>query len=244
MTAKKQILYLGPDSGGRYSIRLDRPSVAAVKELLEARITEMVRATELVRSELVRVPSEVDIKLGGAKEKILAELVGTKELFNAELRIIDERFKKIDAIHCEQAKALHAAYTAHKDFGDARAKFVDEKFRSIETQFEERDIRVDENKTTSAKGVADAFAAAEKVGQEQTRNFKEVIEKSEAANAKVVDQIQKLLQEIQKSLDDKINALDLRVTRAEGSRSGIVTLSAIVFSFISLLIAIFVALKR
>jgi hypothetical protein len=184
--AKSQTLHLTPSGDGKYVIRLQRESVSAVKELLTSRLTEMNRATELVRSDLVRVPSEVDVKLGGAKEKIFADMAGLKELFAADLRTVGQQFVT-----------------------------VNKQLETIQVQFKEKGLQVDENKAAAAKSVADAFAAAEKVGQEQNRNFKEIVEKSERGTQKVIDQISVQLGTVQKSLDDKVAELRETVTRLE-----------------------------
>ena len=191
MAAKKQTIHLDPDGTGRYSIRLGQQSVAGVKELLETRLTEMNRATELVRAELVRVPSEVDVKLGGAKDKIFSEISNVKDLFAADLRTVGQQFVT-----------------------------VNKQLETIQVQFKEKGLQVDENKAAAAKSVADAFAAAEKVGQEQNRNFKEIVEKSERGTQKVIDQLNVQLTTVQKSLDDKVAELRETVTRIDAAREG------------------------
>jgi hypothetical protein len=166
------------------------------------------------------------LRPGSATEE---RITGLKELLERRLDGIDEATKLVRAELVRVPSDLDKAQSAAKALFDSELRVVDEKFKTvnkqletIQVQFREKGVQVDENKKSSEKSVTDAFAAAEKVGQEQNKNFKEIVEKSEASNTKVIDQLQGLVKEVQKSLDDKVTELRGTVTRLDAAMTNMI----------------------
>jgi hypothetical protein len=105
----------------------------------------------------------------------------------------------------------------------------DEKFRSIDLQFRERDIRTDQAATASKQALdAALLAAKELVGQQNSANV-EAATKAETNFTKQIDQTSVLISTLEKALTDRISNLDgaltdrileikERMDRGEGSK--------------------------
>lgn len=96
----------------------------------------------------------------------------------------------------------------------------EEKFRSIEIQFRERDTRTEQSSKDSKVAVDAALQAAkEAVGKQQEASDR-AIAKSETSTTKQIDEIGKRIADIVKGTDDKIADLKDRLTTIEGKATG------------------------
>ena len=96
----------------------------------------------------------------------------------------------------------------------------EEKFRSIQSQFTERDVRTEQTSRDSKVAVDAALQAAKEAVGEQNRSSALAIAKSETAVVKQIDQQGLLIQTNTSGLDGKINDLKERLTRIEGAGLG------------------------
>lgn len=110
----------------------------------------------------------------------------------------------------------------------------DEKFKSIQVQFLERDVRAEQSSKDSKVAVDAALQAA-----------KEAVGKSEVSTVKQIDQMKEMISEGNKSLDGKVTDVKERLTRLEGKSEGRVVAdtghqmtSSFVVSVMSVLIAL------
>lgn len=101
-------------------------------------------------------------------------------------------------------KLLQAFADRQPTIAEVVAKF-EEKFHGIDTQFKERDQRVEQTAKESKVAVDAAFSAQKEAVSEQNKYGAAAIAKSEAATMKQIDQIILLLTSSVKTLDDKIN---------------------------------------
>lgn len=85
----------------------------------------------------------------------------------------------------------------------------EEKFHSIDVQFHERDVRVEQTAKDTKTAVDAALAAQEKSAGKQADSFALSIGKSENATTKQID-----------ALDEKINDMKDRLMRIEGVKTG------------------------
>jgi cation transport regulator ChaB len=96
----------------------------------------------------------------------------------------------------------------------------EEKFRSIETQFLDRDKRADQTSRDSKVAVDAALQAAKEAVGEQNKSNALAIAKSEATFTKQIDQIILMLGSMQKGTDDKVDDLKSRIQAIESQKKG------------------------
>jgi hypothetical protein len=97
---------------------------------------------------------------------------------------------------------------------------AEEKFRSIEQRFDERDVRTGQAATASAQALAAALQAAKEAVFEQAQAAAKAAEKTELSFSKQIDQIQLQITTVADGLGDKIDDLKGRIDRGEGTAAG------------------------
>ena len=107
---------------------------------------------------------------------------------------------------------------------DLRVKHLreldDERFRSIQMQFVERDTRTEQNSRDSNVSVDAALQAAKEAVGEQNKSSALAIAKSEASTTKQIDQLGVFITSAVSGLDSKINDIKERLTQLEGRGQG------------------------
>src|ERR1035437_4711158 len=98
---------------------------------------------------------------------------------------------------------------------------IDEKFRSIATQFAERDTRTEQTSRDSKVAVDAALQAAKEAVGEQNKSSALAISKSESATTKQIDQQSTLIATATASLSDKLDDLKSRLLGVEGRATGV-----------------------
>jgi hypothetical protein len=146
-------------------------------------------------------------------QQLWREISALEKLLNIEIDAIKTSIK---VAHDD---LVRVPTDVQKQVGNLK-ELHEEKFRSIEIQFAERDTRVE----TTAKDKQDALAAAlqaakELVMQQNTSNAL-AIAKSETATARQIDQLGVVIQTSVKASDEKFDDLKQRVTRIEGMAVG------------------------
>jgi hypothetical protein len=91
----------------------------------------------------------------------------------------------------------------------------DEKFRSIATQFSERDTRTEQTSRDSKVAVDAALQAAKEAVGEQNKSNSLANAKMETAFTKQIDTIGTMIQTNMKATDDKINDMKERLDRGD-----------------------------
>lgn len=91
----------------------------------------------------------------------------------------------------------------------------DERFRGIQVQFDERDVRVKESAAAATTAVNAALQAAKEAVGAQNTSFTLGIDKSEKATLEQINQQRVLLDKTTSSLDEKIDDLKDRMARLE-----------------------------
>jgi len=97
---------------------------------------------------------------------------------------------------------------------------VQVQFRGIETQFQERDTRTEQNSQASTTAINAALQAAKEAVGQQNVSFALATSKSEAATTKQMDGLQVLIQTGTKATDEKIDDIKSRLMRIEGMGVG------------------------
>lgn len=119
---------------------------------------------------------------------------------------------------------LHREINALRELLEAQiaaaAEITLERFRGIETQFNERDKRTEQTARDSKVAVDAAFSAAKEAVAEQNKSSALAIAKSEAGTTKQIDQIQQLIGTIREALEGKINDVKERIGKGDGRSEG------------------------
>ena len=179
--------------------------VHQLKEIITTRLEAMDKAISLLQASTDKAP-----------EKVMHEIVMMKNVIDSRLDAMDK------AIILLQAFADKSPTTAAVDQAVRELRSLhEEKFRSIETQFKERDNRVEQTAKDSKIAVDAAFAASKEAVAEQNKSNALSITKSETAFTKQIDGIISLIQTSTKSTDDKITDIKDRITTIESRGMGI-----------------------
>lgn len=141
-------------------------------------------------------------EVASLREALESKISGQREVLEARIGGMDTAIKLLQAISDRQPDDVD------KKIGHLRT-LHEEKFHSIQVQFKERDVRVEQTARDTKTAVDAALAAQEKSAGKQADTFALSIGKSENATTKQID-----------SLDEKINDLKDRVTRIEGAGKG------------------------
>jgi hypothetical protein len=165
-------------------------------------------------------------------EHLLREIAGLKELVFTRIDGMDKAIKlfnqNITRVPTDVDKQISHLKELHNDrftsFNNAlkdNMSLHDEKFRSIQVQFNERDVRTEQTSRDSKVAVDAALQAAKEAVAEQNRSSALAIAKSETSTVKQIDQQGMLLQTATGALNDKIDDIKNRLTTIEGRTVGI-----------------------
>jgi cation transport regulator ChaB len=97
---------------------------------------------------------------------------------------------------------------------------IDERFKSIETQFKERDTRQEREARDNTVAVNAAFAAQKESALAQDTSNAKAIAKSEAATTESINKLGELQSTTTQALSEKVDDLKDRITTVESLRMG------------------------
>lgn len=152
-------------------------------------------------------------EIASLREVLEAQIRGQREVLEARIDGGDKAIKLLQAISDRQPDDVDKKI-AHLQ------KLHEEKFHSIDVQFSERDIRVEQRATDTKTAVDAALAAQEKMAGNQYQSLTLSINKSEIATNKQIDQMGALIAANKATTDDKNNDFKGRLDRIEGTGKG------------------------
>jgi len=202
-----------PDPTTLTTRQLER-EIAALSEIFEAKLralTERINTFETGSKEaLVAAAQNIQTGLDKAEKSIVVSIdkVQTEQrnaLTDAEKRV-NEKFEGM-------IKSVDEKFAQHRVVDD-------EKFRSIEVQFTERDKRTEQLSIADKTAIAAALQAQKESAVATNVSNAAAIAKSESAFTKQIDQIGTLIGSTASSMNDKINDLKSRLDRGEGRTVG------------------------
>lgn len=162
----------------------------------------------------------MDVKINGLGTVIDSKLACS----NASIDLLRNQIDKIpDQFHrsVDRLKELH-----------------EEKFKSISTQFLERDTRTEQTSRDSKVAVDAALQAAKEAVGEQNKSNAMAIAKSEATFTKQIDQIGVLVTTMSKAIDDKIDDIKGRIQMIEGGKKGASDLFGVIVGGIGVIVGL------
>ena len=192
--------------------------------------TTNVRESKPVPDPTVLTTQQLQREIGGSRELVESRISGFKDTIETRLGGMD---KAITLLQTQSDRLPSLILDAVKQLQSLH----EEKFRSIETQFIERDTRTEQTSRDSKVAVDAALQAAKEAVGEQNKSNALAIAKSEATFTKQIDQIGVLISTLQKGLDEKIDDLRLRMQVTESVKKGGNEVWAIVIGAAGLLLA-------
>lgn len=147
--------------------------------------------------------------------QLLREMEHQRELAETRFEAMD---KAITLLQANVDKSPTIAVVDEKLEGIKN--FFLEMFKSVQTQFSERDTRIDQSARTIETAINTALQSAEKSTTKQNENFAQSVDKTEKGFTKEIDGIKTLLYTSIKSLEDKISANASRITEINGHSQG------------------------
>jgi hypothetical protein len=146
-------------------------------------------------------------------DQLYRELIGLREIIETRLNAIDK------ATTIFQDNLTRMPTEVDKQIAHLK-ELHEEKFRAIQTQFSERDTRVEETARSTKIAVDAALSAAKEAVVAQNLASAAAIAKSEMATSKQIDGIQALIASNNKAQDEKIDDIKGRLDRGEGQTQG------------------------
>jgi len=164
-----------------------------------------------------------------SKTDLRREAASLRELIEARLHALEgvvgavgstiERMPNAAAHEALQQQITHLGVAIKEQIGNLQA-LHEERFAAIQQQFDERDVRGEQEKKASKEALdAALLAQKESVSQQNDANTTAAT-KSETSFTKQIDQIGTLIATLEKSLTDRITELKERIDRGEGVDSG------------------------
>jgi hypothetical protein len=142
-------------------------------------------------------------------QQLEREIAHLKELFASRLAEMDKAVQLLQ-MSANRSPTINEVFLQHE-----------ERFKSIVTQFAERDTRAAESIAQSKTAVDAALQAAkEAFGQSQQASDRSIA-KSEASITKQIDQIGEIMAQGTKASDEKIDDLKERLASLDGRRGGV-----------------------
>lgn len=151
--------------------------------------------------------------------QINREIAALREILEARLGGMDARFVQL---HVEFDKVPFSVEKIVQKLQDLH----EEKFKSIQTQFTERDTRTEQTSRDSKVAVDAALSAAKEAVSAQTIASQREILKSETATTKQIDSIVSLIQTMTKASDEKIDSIKnliMAATKASDEKTSAIT---------------------
>jgi hypothetical protein len=176
-----------------------------------------------------------------AKDQLRREIQCLREIIETRLDAIDRATVLLQTYQGGMPKLMQEAVVHAQTLMDERLRTQEEKFRSIQIQFTERDTRAEQTSRDSKVAVDAALQAAKEAVGAQNASSALAIAKSEAATMKQIDQLGTLFQTGMGSLDSKISDLKDRLTLIEGRTAGMTGQQATQQTSSSFVLAIVVA---
>lgn len=185
-------------------------------------------------------PTELTDRAIARAEKSLTSYI------DGQLAIRDERLAGIDRATELRLGGIEGIPTSIREQVEHLERLHDERFRSVDQRFVERDIRAEREARDNKVAVDAAFAAQKEAAAKQDEGNQKAIDKSETATAEKIDKLAELFRTTTDALADKIDDLKERQNAAnatiagsgahrEGSREGAADLRTVALFGLSLL---------
>lgn len=130
-----------------------------------------------------------------------------KDYVDGQLAVRDERLNGIDTATNLRLKEIDRIPVTIRENITSLELLHDEKFKSIETQFKERDTRSERESRDNKVAVDAAFAAQKEAAAKQDEANQKAIDKSEIATNEKINKLEQLVSVKTDALSDKIDTV-------------------------------------
>ena len=159
-------------------------------------------------------------EIGALREILTGQITGQREAFEARLTGMDRAVDLLQAWRDGQPGVVDARIDHLSKLLNERFNTVGQQFKGIDTQFDERDVRVREAALSQTTAVNAALQAQKEAAGEQAKSFSLSIDKSEKGTLEQINQQRVLLEKTNDALDSKISDLKDRINRIEATAAG------------------------
>lgn len=194
--------------------------IAHLHSLVWERLGGMEKSIEALRQLTWEHFASIALQFAGLQLQFDERDTRAEQALHAHAMTLATQIKTIDdALDQVQGELRTRPEAIERRVGQLQA-LHEEKFKSIQTQFVERDTRTEQTSRDSKVAVDAALQAAKEAVSEQNRASSLSISKSETATTKQIDQQGQLIASATAALNDKIDDLKSRLTLIEGRGSG------------------------
>jgi chromosome segregation ATPase len=153
-------------------------------------------------------------------EQLLRSLAAERDYVDGQIAVLEERLNAMDKATGLLSETVNRVPTdVQKEVTHLR-ELDEEKFASIQTQFDERDVRQERESRDNTVKVDAAFAAAKEAATKQDEANQKAIDKAEQQTADTIEKLSELFKTTTDALADKIDDLKARVSDREGRVRG------------------------
>jgi VIT1/CCC1 family predicted Fe2+/Mn2+ transporter len=153
-------------------------------------------------------------------EAVERAVTAERDYVNGQIAILVERLNAMDVATRLLSETVNRVPTVVQTEIAHIFGLMEEKFSSVQKQFDERDTRTEREARDNKLAVDAAFAAQEKQAVAQNESNALAINKSEAATTETIKANQELSRSKTDALTKDIDALKLAVSRIEATKVG------------------------
>jgi hypothetical protein len=153
-------------------------------------------------------------------EALARAIAAERDFLNAQLEVRDERLRGIDRATELLNETVNRVPTALEREIKHLRELTEERFRSVQTQFAERDTRQEREARDGRLAVDAAFAASKEASREQNLSNSLAINKSEQATAETIDKLTESFKSSNDALGGQLADYKERLTRIEAMKQG------------------------
>ena len=204
-----------------------------LERFLTVKIEAVESEVKLFRDDQVRVPTELDKRTGQLQSLIVEKFAGVELRFDGINKLFierDIRVNKMEEAHKQNTTVeIEKIYETFKMIENA----IELRFQGVNTQFDEREIRLRDGAIASQKAIDAALQSQKESSSDQSKALILSIDKSDEGTQKQIEQQRIVLEQVQKTLSDKISDVADRLNRWEGTGAGKNSISAPLWAIVS-----------
>jgi hypothetical protein len=175
-------------------------------------------------------------------EALTRAVNGERDLNTARLEVLRERLRGIDrATELLNETVNRVPTDLQREITHLR-ELTEERFRSVETQFKERDTRQERESFDNRTRVEAAFSAQKEAVRTQNDSNTLAINKSEQATTETINKLEQLFKTSTDGLAKELDGLKERIVRIEERRQGGKETVSAIYAFVGFLVSLLVVL--